>query len=197
MPNMNDPASLWHAILGRLQLKVKRAEFDTFLRPCVGHGWEGGCLVVAAPSSFSVSWLTMPEHLAVAEEALSRTMGRNARIVYRPIPDAAGVPVRQEPAAAATEPDRPAAADQCPVHPEAWLRRRTTFPALLRSAGKTGDEIFYCVGDSGDCTWVYSHQLGVFVRPGMEEQTPLNILRAYQQARKELRQTDRVPAGVR
>ena len=89
MPNMNDPVSLWHATLGRLQLQVKRDHFDTFLRTCVGHDWEGGCLVVAAPSSSSVSWLTIPEHLAVAEKAPARTMGRNARIIYRSMPDAA------------------------------------------------------------------------------------------------------------
>lgn len=56
-------------------------------------------------------------------------------------------------------------------------------PALLRAAERSGDEIFYRVGDSGACTWVYSRQAGVFIRPDMEQQSPVDILKAYQQAR--------------
>ena len=194
MPDLNDPASVWHAVLGRLQLEMPQEHFITFLRPCVGYEWKDGDLVVAAASSFAVTWLTLPLHLAMAEEALAKTLDRNARIVYRAMPEVADVP-RGERVAAAAEP-KPADPDQCPNHPEAYLRHRTKLPSLLREAARTGDEIFYCVGDSGLCTWVYSHQAGVFIRPGIEEQKPLDMLRAYQQARKELRQRGRVPAGV-
>ena len=195
MPERNDPKSVWQAVLARLQLEMPREQFDTFLRPCVGWEWEGGALVVAAASSYAVSWLTLPLHLEMAEEALATMTGRNALILYRAMPAVAVVPPEEEPAASAADADQEDP-DQCPNHPEAFLRRRTRYPALLRAAERTGDEIHYCVGDSGHCTWVYSHQVGVFIRPGMEQQTPLDVLRAYEQGRKELRQRGRVPAGV-
>ena len=203
MSDFPNPASVWRAVLGRLQLEMPQEHFNAFLRPCVGYEWEGGDLVVAAAGSFVVSWLELPLHLAMAEEALAETLGRNARILYRVRPDVAEVPrdtvstLVSHPHPGPNEPEQPDDPDQCPNHPEAHLRRRTKLPGLLRQADRTGDEIFYCVGDSGHCTWVYSQQVGVFIRPGMEEQTPLDMLRAYEQARKELRERDRVPAGVK
>ena len=184
MPDFNHPSSVWRAVLGRLQLEMPREHFNTFLRPCVGYEWKDGDLVVAAASSFAVTWLTLPLHLEIAEEALAKTLDRNACILYQAMPDAAGVPSDEQPVAPAAQPE-PGEPDQCPNHPEAYLRRRTKLPSLLREAERTGDEIFYCVGDSGHCTWVYSRQTGVFIRPGMEEQTPLNMLRAYKVARSE------------
>ena len=86
MPDISDPASVWQAILGRLQMEMPKEHFNTFLRPCVGHSWDGGDLVVAAPSTFAVSWLELPLHLAMAEEGLSKTLGREARIRYLSMP---------------------------------------------------------------------------------------------------------------
>ncbi len=191
-----DPKSAWQATLGRLQLEIPNEQFNQFLRPCVGDEWEGGSLVIAAASSYAVAWLTLPLHLAMAEEALTKAVGQDTRILYRAMPDVAGVPHDERPAAppATPEPEEP---DQCPNHPEAFLRRRTKLQSLLREADRTGDEIFYCVGDSGACTWVYSHQVGVFIRPGLERQSPWDILKAYQVAREELGQRNRQPAGAR
>ena len=86
MSDRPNPASAWRAVLGRLQLEMPREHFNTFLQPCVGHAWEGDDLVVAAASSFVVSWLELPLHLAMAQEALTRTLGREAGIQYRPLP---------------------------------------------------------------------------------------------------------------
>ena len=197
MSDLNNARSVWHEVLTHLQLEMPSWHFNAFISPCVGYEWKDGDLVVAAASSFVVTWLELPLHLAMAEEALAETVGRNARILYRAMPDVAGVPAGDEKVVGTTKPEQLEDPDQCPNHPEVYLRRRTKFPGLLREAYRTGDEIFYCVGDSGHCTWVYSHQVGVFIRPGMEEQTPLDMLRGYEQARKELRQRDRLPAGVR
>ena len=196
MSDLNNARSIWQEVLTHLQLEMPSEQFNGFISPCVGHEWKDGDLVVAAANSYVVSWLELPLHLAMAEEALAETVGRNARILYRAMPEVAGVPAGDEKVVVTTKPEQLEDPDQCPNHPEAYLRRRTKFPGLLRDADRTGDEIFYCVGDSGLCTWVYSHQAGVFIRPGMEEQTPLDMLRAYQQARKELRQRDRLRAGV-
>jgi chromosomal replication initiator protein len=89
MPDLSDAASVWHAVLGRLQLQVRREHFDTFLRPCVGHSWETDDLIVAATSSFTVSWLEMPDHLELAREALAKTLGYGAGIRYRVLPSVA------------------------------------------------------------------------------------------------------------
>lgn len=107
MADFSDPASVWQAVLGRLQMEMPKEHFNTFLRPCVGHGWQDGdpasgagpALVVAASSSFAVSWLELPLHFAMAQEALSKTLGRPAGIHYRALPtmtagDAAADPPR-------------------------------------------------------------------------------------------------------
>ena len=75
MPNLSDPASVWQAVLGRLQLEMPKEHFNTFLRPCVGQSWDGDCLVVAAASSFAISWLELPLHLTMAQEALAGALG--------------------------------------------------------------------------------------------------------------------------
>ena len=96
MADFSDPASVWQAVLGRLQMEMPKEHFNTFLRPCVGHGWQDGdlasgagpALVVAAASSFAVSWLELPLHLAMAREALAKTLGRDADLHYRAMPSA-------------------------------------------------------------------------------------------------------------
>lgn len=111
MPDFNDPRSVWQATLGRLQMEIPQEHFNAFLRPCVGYEWEGGDLVVAAASSFAVSWLTLPLHLAMVEEALAGTLDRNTRIVYRAMPDIAGVIPDEEPDAPEASP-KPEQVDQ-------------------------------------------------------------------------------------
>lgn len=90
MADFPDPLSTWHAVLGRLQMEMPKEHFNTFLRPCVGHSWCDDDLVVAASSSFIVSWLELPLHLSMAQEALSKTLGRPAKIQYRAMPNVAG-----------------------------------------------------------------------------------------------------------
>lgn len=97
MPDYSNPASVWQAVLGRLQLEMPREHFSTFLLPCVGHDWQEAdsaspaepALIVAATSSFAVSWLELPLHLAMAQEALTQTLGRPASIRYQVIPSVA------------------------------------------------------------------------------------------------------------
>ncbi len=89
MPEYSDPASVWQTVLGRLQLEVPKEHFNTFLRPCIGHSWDGGDLVVAAASSFAVSWLELPLHQAMAGEALTKTVGSEAAVRYRAMPSVA------------------------------------------------------------------------------------------------------------
>ena len=115
MPDFSDAASLWQAVLGRLQVEMPREQFQTFLRPCVGQGWEDGCLVVAAASAFAVSWLELPLHRAMAEEALGKALGREAAIRYRALPELAASTSAASSASASAETPGAAASDRVAV----------------------------------------------------------------------------------
>ena len=89
MPDFSDPASAWQVTLGQLQLQIPREHFNTFLRPTIGVEFdEDGNLVVGAASKFSVSWLELPLHLNMAQEALTTTLGRDAQVRYQAMPSA-------------------------------------------------------------------------------------------------------------
>lgn len=131
MPDLPDPAFLWQAVLGRLQLEIPKEHFNTFLRPCVGHGWQaldqedgspetgtGPALVVAAASSFAVSWLELPLHLAMAREALAGALGREAGLRYVAMPAVA------QP----TSTDERATVHAVSAAPSASRRRRAEIP---------------------------------------------------------------------
>lgn len=175
-----EPASTWHAVLGRLQLEIPHEQFRQFLVPAAGHSWEGDALVVAAPHSFAVSWLTLPLHLEMAEEALAKTVGETARILYRAMPhvflSAPSEPSGPD-ATAGTAPEKES--DHCPEHPEDYLRWRTRWDSIRRQEQKYEDEVYYCAGDDRCCSWVYSLQLGVLVPSGKDQLSPLELLRTY------------------
>ena len=101
MPDLSDPASVWQAVLGRLTLEIPKEHFNTFLRPSVGQRWDGACLVVAAASSFAVSWLEIPLHLAMARDALAETLGREVALRYEAMPSVAQQAVEDRAAAPA------------------------------------------------------------------------------------------------
>ena len=171
--NRPDPGSAWQAVLGRLQLEIPREQFDDFLRPCVGLRWDGDVLEVGATSTFAVSWLTLPLHREMVEEAVAKTVGATSRIVYRAVPGIVKVaaPVESE---TPLEPE-----DHCPNHPEDYLRWRTRWGSLRRMEQKYEDEIYYCVGDNGDCRWVYSRDRGVIIPAGPGKNTYDHVLAAY------------------
>ena len=91
MADFPDPASVWQAVLGRLQGQIPREHFNTFLRPTQGQSWSDDDLVVVATSSFAVSWLNLPLHFSMATEALAKTLGREVKIIYRSMPAVATV----------------------------------------------------------------------------------------------------------
>ena len=136
MPDFSDPASVWQAVLGRLQLEMPREHFNTFLRPCVGYDWQednpasgaGPALIVAAASSFAVSWLELPLHLAMAQEALTRTLGREAAVRYQVMPSVAaqnGAPAEAEPVGVHAITASPSRQTQTPIPNDYDLGRRS------------------------------------------------------------------------
>lgn len=179
-----NPSTTWQATLGRLQTEIPPRQFGDFLQPCVGHQWQGDDLVVAAPTSYAVAWLTLPLHLQMAEEALARTVGRTARILYQAMPHVVLAAPASEPAVE-TEPVPEADPDHCPDHPEEYLRWRTKWGSLKRMEQKWEDEIYFCPGNDGNCRWVYSMQLGTIIPAGPGKNTYEAALGAYKQKRSE------------
>ncbi len=179
------PASAtWSEVRQLLRMELPPRLFDDYVGPCVGHQWFGDELVVAAASSFAVSWLTIPMHQEMADEALARVVGPTARILYRAMPQV----VLSAPAAVAEDPvpavEDEANPDHCPDHPEQYLRWRTRWGSLKRMERKWEDEIYFCSGDDRDCTWVYSRDLGVIVAQGAAApNTYESVLVAYKHKR--------------
>ena len=156
-----NPASAWRTVLGCLQLEMPREHFNEFLKPCVGYTWEDGNLVVAAASPFVVEWLELPLHQAMAEEALARTLGHDAEIIWNVMPDL----VQANPEAHPTEPESesepaPEEPEYCPEHPEPHLRVRSRWYTAREVEQANDDEIHYCKGGGNQCTWVYSVREG-------------------------------------
>ena len=180
-----DPAGVWRSVLGRLKLEMPREHFNEFLQPCVGYAWEDGDLVVAAASAFVVKWLELPLHQAMAQEALVITLGQDATIIWRVLPDV--VQANQE--AKPTEPEPPGEPspddpDYCPEHREPHLRVRSRWYTAREVEQANDDEIYYCKGGGNQCTWVYSVKEGCIWEELADEPLQQAGLRNAYHARK-------------
>ena len=162
-----------------LRRQMPHAQFEEFLAPCAGHSWAGDTLTVAAATGFAVQWLELTLHQDMADQALSTVVGSECSVAYRHLPDVAisgpWIVDDQTPAlpTSSSEPDF------CPMHEEKHLRRRTRYPSMLRHEKKHGDEIYYCAGENGTCSWVFSAQAGVFVPDGQLQREPGEVQAAY------------------
>ena len=195
-----NPASAWRAVLGRLQLEMPREHFNEFLQPCVGYAWEDGNLVVAAASAFVVEWLELPLHRAMAQEALARTLGHDANIIWNVMPDLVqanqeGNPTERE---LPREPP-PEEPEYCPEHPQPQLRVRSRWYTAREISKANDDEIYYCKGGGNQCTWVYSVKEGCIWKELADE--PLqqaglrNAYHAKQYRRTQATRTHRGKSG--
>ena len=118
MQDLPDPVSTWQAVLGRLQLEIPHEQFKTFLRPCTGLYWENDRLVVGATTAFAVSWLELPLHIEMVEEAISKTVGTKTTVRFQATP-----------ASSRNEPDvHPVAVQAITAEPPARHRALTEIP---------------------------------------------------------------------
>ena len=192
-----DPAGVWRSVLGRLELNMPRDYFNTFLQPCVGYAWEDGDLVVAAASAFVVSWLDLPLHRAMAEEALADTLGQgDASIIWRVLPTVVqaneeGNPTGREPPG---EPS-PVEPEYCPEHPEPHLRARSHWYTAREVEKENDDEIYYCKGGGSLCTWVYSVKEGCIWEALADKQLQQTDLRKAYHAAQYRRAQQRLMSG--
>ena len=77
------------------------------------------------------------------------------------------------------EPGTEGNAAACPWHPEANLHPVTTYRNLAKIMQATGDEIRYCRGSNGRCSWVHSRDLGTVVAEGGSRLDAQGIEAAY------------------
>jgi chromosomal replication initiator protein len=75
------PATTWEAALGQLQLRVTRANYDTWLRDTVGVRHEGDAFVVGAHSEFAREWLSVRMRTLVTQ-ALAGVLGHPIRVEF-------------------------------------------------------------------------------------------------------------------
>ena len=162
-----------------LRQQMPPPQFEEFLAPCAGHSWAGDTLTVAAASAFAVQWLELTLHQDMADQALSTVVGSECSVVYRHLPDVAisGSSIVDDQTSAL--PTSSAEPDFCPMHEQKHLRRRTRYPSMLRHEKKHGDEIYYCAGENGTCSWVFSAQAGVLVPAGQLQREPGEVQAAY------------------
>ncbi len=97
-----NPAKLWEAALGELQLQVSHAHYETWLRHTVGVSSDGSEFVVGVPQAFTAEWLAQRlKHQA--EGVLRRITGvpeLQIRFQVQAAPEPEGGALLEEPAAA-------------------------------------------------------------------------------------------------
>jgi len=81
------PSQLWTATLGRLQLEVPRANFETLLKGTQALRFDDDCLVIGTESAFAATWLE--ERLAATiSRAVERIAGQPITVRFEVIADA-------------------------------------------------------------------------------------------------------------
>ena len=69
----------------------------------------------------------------------------------------------------------------CPIHPEPYLQKPTVWKSILPVSESIGDQVFYCAGYGGRCSWVLSVKLGIVVPAGLRRVDKWETLQAYQE----------------
>ncbi len=73
--------SLWHSVLGNLQLQVPRPSFDTWLKDTVGFPGEDGSFVVCTPSPFVAEMLERRMYCLIGD-ALEKITGARPQVRF-------------------------------------------------------------------------------------------------------------------
>jgi chromosomal replication initiator protein len=98
-----DAASTWAATLGQLELRVTRANYQTWLRDTIGLRFDGERMVVGAPNDFATEWLHAQMRGMVSRQ-LSEQLGRCVDVSFEVIRgEAADPPAALLPPAASND----------------------------------------------------------------------------------------------
>ena len=128
--------------------------------------------------------LELPLHQAMAQEALVRTLGYDANIIWNVMPSLVQANQEGNPTVDEPPPEEP---EYCPEHPEPHLRARSSWYSAREVEKENDDEIYYCKGGGGQCTWVYSVKEGCIWKELADELLKQAGLRNAYHAKKYLR----------
>lgn len=86
-----DAAKIWRAALGQLEVEVRAANFETWLRDTVGLRVDGSSFVVGAPNDFATEWLSLRLRPVIVK-VLARVLGHQVDVSFEVLrPDEADV----------------------------------------------------------------------------------------------------------
>jgi len=126
----------WQAVLGRLELEVNRANFETWLVGTVAHSLHDGELLVEARSAFRADWLN--ENLVpTVERCLGAIEGEQLSVRFV----AQGAALVEKPTSLIVEKN----IGEDPLHVLGQVNRSFTFARYFRSQG-SGLALASCLG---------------------------------------------------
>ncbi len=79
-----NPATIWAAALGQLQVSVNKPNYDTWLRDTVGLRFDDATFVVGAHNDFTTEWLDIRMRKVILQ-ALARVAGPNINVAFEVI----------------------------------------------------------------------------------------------------------------
>ena len=101
--NDNTAAATWQTTLGQLELRVTRANYDTWLRETVGLRHDHDGFVVGAPNELAREWLSVRLNVLISE-TLAGVVGHRTEVVYEVLRlHDDGAPLLREPDVASTQ----------------------------------------------------------------------------------------------
>jgi chromosomal replication initiator protein len=114
-----DPRDIWDAALGELQLRVTRANYETWLKHTVGVDLHDGEFVIGAPNAFVLEALEQ-RMFSLISETVEHVLGEPVNVAFRVTmsPNGADAVGAKEPVSAPSSRDiRPAAPEQLGLPP--------------------------------------------------------------------------------
>ena len=73
------PTELWSQVLERLQLKLSRPTFETWIKTATVLEWENNCLVICTPNSFILNHL-QKHYMTIIAGVVEEIVGRPIEI---------------------------------------------------------------------------------------------------------------------
>ncbi|SVD80475.1 uncharacterized protein METZ01_LOCUS433329, partial [marine metagenome] len=79
--NHADPKLIWKAVLGKLQLKVTKSSFETWLSSTAGHRLENESFTVSVPNNFVAEMLDQRMY-SIIDSAIKQVLNKNVDVSF-------------------------------------------------------------------------------------------------------------------
>lgn len=83
--NPTDPKLIWKAVLGKLQLKVTKSSFETWLSSTVGHRLQNESFTVSVPNNFVAEMLDQRMY-SIIVSAVTQVLKKNVAVNFIVLP---------------------------------------------------------------------------------------------------------------